>query len=46
MSAVAAPQAEQGRLPQPLRASVAFSFGSHDEWNISHVLNERAAYFG
>jgi hypothetical protein len=24
-----------------LRASVGFSFGSHDEWNISHVLNER-----
>jgi hypothetical protein len=24
-----------------LRASVAFSFGSHDEWNISHVINER-----
>ena len=24
-----------------LRASVAFSVGSHDEWNISHMLNER-----
>jgi hypothetical protein len=24
-----------------LRASVAFSLGSHDEWNISHALNER-----
>jgi len=24
-----------------LRASVAFSLGSHDEWNISHILNER-----
>ena len=23
------------------RASVAFSYGSHDEWNIAHVLNER-----
>jgi hypothetical protein len=24
-----------------LRASVAFSFGSHDEWNICHILNQR-----
>jgi hypothetical protein len=24
-----------------LRASVSFSIGSHDEWNISHLLNER-----
>jgi hypothetical protein len=24
-----------------LRASVTFSVGSHDEWNISHLLNER-----
>jgi len=24
-----------------LRASVAFSYGSHDEWNISRLLNER-----
>jgi len=24
-----------------LRASISFSFGSHDEWNISHLLNER-----
>jgi hypothetical protein len=24
-----------------LRASVAFSKGSHDEWNIAHLLNER-----
>jgi len=24
-----------------LHASVAFSLGSHDEWNISHILNER-----
>lgn len=24
-----------------LRASVSFSSGSHDEWNISHLLNER-----
>jgi hypothetical protein len=24
-----------------LRASVAFSLGSHDEWNISHLINER-----
>jgi hypothetical protein len=23
-----------------LRASIAYSFGSHDEWNISHVLNK------
>ena len=24
-----------------LRSSVSFSLGSHDEWNISHMLNER-----
>ena len=24
-----------------LRASVAFSYGSHDEWNIARILNER-----
>ena len=24
-----------------LRASVAFSLGSHDEWNIARLLNER-----
>lgn len=24
-----------------LRASVSFSRGSHDEWNIAHLLNER-----
>jgi S1/P1 Nuclease len=24
-----------------LRASTAFSYGSHDEWNISHILNQR-----
>jgi S1/P1 Nuclease len=24
-----------------LRASISFSIGSHDEWNISHLLNER-----
>jgi hypothetical protein len=24
-----------------LRASVAFSFGSHDEWNIARIINER-----
>jgi hypothetical protein len=32
-----------------LRASVAFSYGSHDEWNIARLLNERrrgAADFG
>ena len=32
-----------------LRASVAFSYGSHDEWNIARMLNERrrgAADFG
>jgi hypothetical protein len=32
-----------------LRASVSFSFGSHDEWNIARMLNERrrgAADFG
>jgi hypothetical protein len=32
-----------------LRASVAFSYGSHDEWNIAHLINDRrrgAADFG
>jgi hypothetical protein len=32
-----------------LRASVAFSYGSHDEWNIARLINERrrgAADFG
>jgi hypothetical protein len=24
-----------------LRASVAFSYGSHDEWNVAHMINER-----
>lgn len=24
-----------------LRASIAFSYGSHDEWNISRILNQR-----
>jgi hypothetical protein len=24
-----------------LRASVSFSYGSHDEWNIARLLNER-----
>jgi hypothetical protein len=24
-----------------LRASVSFSYGSHDEWNIARMLNER-----
>jgi hypothetical protein len=39
---------EQGRLTKAtfrnyygLRASVAFSYGSHDEWNILRLLNER-----
>jgi hypothetical protein len=32
-----------------LRASVSFSFGSHDEWNIARLVNEHrrgAADFG
>jgi hypothetical protein len=32
-----------------LKASVSFSYGSHDEWNIARLLNERrrgAAEFG
>jgi hypothetical protein len=47
---------EQGQITKPgfrnyygLRASVAFSYGSHDEWNIARLLNERrrgAADFG
>lgn len=47
---------EQGRLSKAafrnyygLRASIAFSYGSHDEWNILRILNERrrgAARFG
>ena len=39
---------DEGQVTRPgfrnyyaLRASVAFSFGSHDEWNISHIINER-----
>lgn len=39
---------DQGKLSRAsfrnyyaLRASVAFRYGSHDEWNISHILNER-----
>jgi hypothetical protein len=24
-----------------LRASVAFSYGSHDEWNIARLINDR-----
>lgn len=47
---------EQGQISKTgfrnyygLRASVAFSYGSHDEWNIARLLNERrrgAAEFG
>jgi hypothetical protein len=47
---------EQGKITKigfrnyyALRASVAFSYGSHDEWNIARMLNERrrgAADFG
>ena len=29
------------RLYYGFRASVAFSYGSHDEWNIARLLNER-----
>jgi hypothetical protein len=39
---------EQGQITKTgfrnyygLRASVAFSYGSHDEWNIARLLNER-----
>jgi len=39
---------EQGQISKAgfrnyygLRASVAFSYGSHDEWNIARLLNER-----
>ena len=39
---------EQGQITKPgfrnyygLRASVAFSYGSHDEWNIARLLNQR-----
>jgi len=39
---------EQGNISKPgfrlyygLRASVAFSYGSHDEWNIARLLNAR-----
>lgn len=39
---------EQGRVSKAtfrkyygLRASIAFSYGSHDEWNILRILNER-----
>ena len=43
MSAVAAGKLSKTgfRNDDSLRASVAFSYGSHDEWNISHLLNER-----
>jgi hypothetical protein len=43
MSAVAAHKLSKTgfRNYYALRASVAFSVGSHDEWNISHMLNER-----
>lgn len=47
---------EQGRVSKAtfrnyyaLRASIAFSYGAHDEWNILRILNERrrgAARFG
>ena len=39
---------DQGKLSKPgfrnyygLRASVGFSYGSHDEWNIARTINER-----
>jgi hypothetical protein len=39
---------EQGKLSKTsfrnyyaLRASISFSYGSHDEWNIARILNER-----
>jgi hypothetical protein len=43
MSAVAAGKVSKTgfRRYYSLRASIAFSYGSHDEWNISHLLNER-----
>jgi hypothetical protein len=41
-------EVDQGQVTRPgfrnyygLRASVAFSYGSHDEWNIARILNER-----
>ena len=41
-------EVEQGRVTKSgfrnyygLRASVSFSFGSHDEWNIARMLNDR-----
>ncbi len=41
-------EAEQGQVTKSsfrtyygLRASVSFSYGSHDEWNIARMLNER-----
>jgi hypothetical protein len=41
-------EVERGRLSKAtfrnyyaLRASIAFSYGSHDEWNILRILNER-----
>ena len=47
---------EQGRVTKTafrnyyaLRASIAFSYGAHDEWNILRILNERrrgAAHLG
>jgi hypothetical protein len=43
MSAVAAGKVSKDgfRRYYSLDASIAFSYGSHDEWNISHLLNER-----
>jgi hypothetical protein len=43
MSAVAAGKLSRAgfRNYYSLRASITFSYGSHDEWNISHMLNER-----
>jgi hypothetical protein len=39
---------DQGSVTKPgfrnyygLRASVAFSYGSHDEWNIARLINDR-----
>jgi hypothetical protein len=41
-------EVEQGQVTKPgfrnyygLRASVSFSYGSHDEWNIARILNDR-----
>jgi hypothetical protein len=43
MNAVAAGKVSKAgfRRYYSLDASIAFSLGSHDEWNISHMLNER-----